>query len=89
MNRRHFKDHLTSKCRISSEREHQTRMAEVPGSIPTGGKVLVLIFLFFPTKASDTNIANFVCSSKTRMLNCRPGNPHFVLYFIHKFTFEH
>ena len=37
--------------------EHQTWMAEVPGSIPTGCSFLLRILFF----ASGVNIANFVC----------------------------
>ena len=39
--------------------KHLTGMAEVPGSISTGGNVLVLI-LFSYSKANDANIVNFV-----------------------------
>ena len=40
--------------------------SEVPGSILTGGNILLLIFWVLRSKASDDNIANVVCLSKTR-----------------------
>ena len=61
-----FKDLLSSTCQVSPERRVLDSESEVrrgPGSIPTGGNIFSLDFLFSCCKASDTNIgiiANFV-----------------------------
>ena len=53
-------------CKVLVQKgEHQTRMAEVPALIITGGNILLLIFGFSRRKSSDTNIANFFLLVKT------------------------
>ena len=62
-----FKDLLTSTCQVSLERivlDLESEVMRGVGSIPTGGNILLLDFLFSHSKASDANIgiiANVVC----------------------------
>ena len=37
---------LQTNAKLAQKGEHQTWMAEVPGSVPTKGNILLLIFLF-------------------------------------------
>ena len=61
-----FKDLLSSTCQVSVERRVLDLESEAMrglGSIPTGGKILSLEFLFSHSKAFGANIgiiANFV-----------------------------
>ena len=62
-----FKDLLSGTCQVSPERivlDLESEVMRGLGSIPTGGNILLLDFLFSRCKASDTNIgiiANVVC----------------------------
>ena len=58
-----FKDLLSGTCLTSSERivlDLESEVLRGKGSIPTGGNILSLDFLFSCSKASDTNIGIFV-----------------------------
>ena len=57
MNKRQFKDFLTSTCQVSSVR----RASEVSSSILTAGNILLLNFLLECKIASDVNIVSCVC----------------------------
>ena len=59
-----FKELLSSTCLTSSERRLLGLESEVmrgPGSIPTGGNILSLDFLFSCSKDKKGNINIFVC----------------------------
>ena len=59
-----FKELLSSTCLTSSERRLLDLDSEVmtgPGSIPTGGNILSLDFLFSRSKDKNANINIFVC----------------------------
>ena len=56
MNRRQFKDPVSSTCQVSSE----SRVSEVPGSDLTGGNILLLEFFVFMQLSLDANIVNVV-----------------------------
>ena len=60
MNKRQFKDPLSSTCQVSSERRVSDMESEVPGSILTGGNILLLGFVCFHAVKPNANIVNFV-----------------------------
>ena len=60
MYRRQFKEPLNRARYDSSERRVLDLISEVPGSILTGGNILLLELLFSRSKAYDANIINFV-----------------------------
>ena len=51
---------MQANAKLAQLDKHQTGMAEVPSSILSGGNILLLIFLFSCSKATDANIAYFV-----------------------------
>ena len=73
-----FKDLLSSTCQVSPKRivfDLESEVMTGPGSIPTGGKILLLYLLFSCCKASDANtgiVANVVCLWKPRMNQTPP-----------------